>query len=383
MNKKGDSLKKTGFSKIKTVLRQTVSLLSMLFRLIISKTMEILRKLRTMRRQDIIRGLRSIWRKLFSGRGIIRKFMRKSGRMLNDSGRWVLSGTALFLFFYYFLGAQMAENIDVSTQYKIEKRGVPLFETAESMAFLIGREVDDKMWTPNLPIIFPAYVLDNMPNFQKGIIAGIRDVVATVSDFEQNTAAQKQDAEAALQLLNYPPHIWIMSRQGSLSLAPSANSQYRRAGKELRKFSRDGVFVPRNEDLILLLQKISNGLDKAAADNDRHQLRHSADWLDNKADDLFYYNKGYTFALWQISRVLASDYGELLVRQDVEDMWALLDSSLQTAAEFSPLMVRNGKPDSLFATNHLIMQNNYLRRAQVAAEKLINLLGESGNADTD
>lgn len=286
-----------------------------------------------------------------------------------------------FIFFYYFLGSMMAENIDVTTEYNLAEKHLPMFETADSMSFLLKREVDDKMWTPNLPFIFPASILDNMPNFQEGIVAGVRGIVPVIKHFEQNTDAQKDDIKAAAKLLSYPPNVWLMSRKGKFNLAPSSNAQYRKAAAELHKFAKDGVFLPKAEDLDALLQKISTNLQKITVRNEEQQREKSTDWIDTSSDDLFYFGKGYAFALWQISKTLGADFREIILEKNLYAEWTYLVNSLKKAAEFEPMIVRNGAPDSLFKPNHLIMQNFYLQRAIVAAQKIRNGVLKESHAD--
>jgi len=309
---------------------------------------------------------------------VSKKFLKK----LSDSWKIILTVVPLFLLFYYGLGSYIVENIDVKTEYKIEKNdNVPLFKTADGMAFLIRREVDDKMWTPNLPMIFPAYVLDNMPNFQIGVISAVRDVAGTLRYFKSNTDAQNKDIRSAFKFLSYAPNVWIMSRKGKFNLAPSSNSQYRKAANELRKFMRDGIYKPEADDLRLLLKKISAKLQKLTLASEEHVSENTKTGLDREADNLFYNHKGYAFAMWQISKVAGRDYKEIIVKNDLYEDWVRMSASLQKAAEFSPLIIRNGKVDSSFTPNHLLLQNYYLLRAISAAEKIRGNLSEATNVD--
>lgn len=310
------------------------------------------------------------------------KLGKKFFKKLSDSWKIVLTVVPLFLIFYYGLGSKIVENMDVKTEYKFEKSDkVPLFKTADGMTFLIRREVDDKMWTPNLPMIFPAYVLDNMPNFQVGIITAVKDIAGTMRYFKNNTETQSKDIEEAYKLLSYPPNIWIMSRKGKFNLAPSSNSQYRKAGNELRKFMRDGIYKPNADDLRLLLKKISSKLQKLTLDSEEYQQENTAKWFDGEEDNLFYNHKGYAFAMWQISKVLCRDYKDIIVNNDLYEDWVRMSASLQKAAEFSPIIIRNGNPDSVFTPNHLLSQNYYLLRAISAAEKIRGNLSEMVNAN--
>lgn len=277
-----------------------------------------------------------------------------------------------FVFFYYLLGSMIAENIDVSTEYKVQPKHLPMFETAESMSFLLKREVDRKMWTPNLPFVFPASVLDNMPNFQVGIVTGVKDFIPAMRKITQNTDAQKKDLKTAYKLLNYPPNVWLMTRKGKFNLAPSSNSQYRKAAVELHNFPRDGVFFPNVQDLDILLRQISKNLQELSIRNETQQREKSANWIDMSSDDLFYFVKGYSFALWQITKTLGADFKEIILEKDLYTEWTYLVNSLKKAAEFAPRVIRNGAPNSLLVPNHLMVQSYYLQRAIAAAERIDN-----------
>ncbi len=300
------------------------------------------------------------------------KFIKKAGRKLSSSWKTILTVVPMFLIFYYAVGSQIVEDMDVTTEYDVPAEKSPLFETPDSMAFLLKREVDDKMWTPNLPIIFPAYVLDNMPNFQIGIIDAVKDVSNTMRKLSFNTPAQNKDIKDAHKLLSYAPNIWIMTRKSALNLAPSSNSQYRKAAKKLKDYRRNGIFTPTAADLERLVTGIGKELQKIAQANEEYQQENSGDFWDTSSDDLFYHNRGYAFALWQITKTLSADYKDLILDMNVYPEWTYFVSSLKRAAEMKPIIIRNGAPTSVFVPNHLIMQNYYLLRALTAAEKIRN-----------
>ncbi len=286
-----------------------------------------------------------------------------------------------FLFFYYFFGSMLAENTDVTAEYKLPDKRLPMFETTDGMSYLLKREVDDKMWTPNLPFVFPASILDNMPNFQIGIVSGVKEMIPAIRRFEQNTDAQKNDIKAAYELLNYPPDVWLMAHRGKFNLAPSSNAQYRKAAKELQNFTKDGVFLPQTKDLDILLRQINKNLQKITLRNEALQREHATDWIDTSSDDAFYYGKGYAFALWQITDTIAFDFKDVILEHNLYTEWTYLSNSLRKAAELKPFVVRNGAPENLTIPNHLIMQSFYLQRAMIAAEQIRNKLLKENHAD--
>ena len=311
---------------------------------------------------------------------IVKKTKKIIGKM---SGYWkaILIGLPTFFIFYYAFGGYIVENIDISSEYTLPNDKTPLFETPNSMTYLIKREIDDKMWTPNLPVIFPAYVLDNMPSFQVGIIEALRDVSGVLRQFTRNTQKQTADIKEIYKLLSYSPHVWLMSRQNTLKLAPSSNSQYRKAAKKLRDYRRDGVFVANKSDLYIIIDGMEKKLYETAQKSELHQQEHSADFIDTKSDDVFYYNKGYTFALWQISKALGFDFKTVLIHENIYSEWTYFVSSLKKCTELSPLMVRNGSLSGQFSPNHLAVQNYYIMRALLALEQIENKLMRESYAD--
>lgn len=307
--------------------------------------------------------------------------LKNAARHISESWRTLLLSLGSFLLFYYIIGSLVVEKIDVRNECRITTEKSTRFQTADCMAFLIRREVDDKMWTPNLPIFFPAYILDNMPNFQEGMISAVKDISAVLKKMDSHTQDQRTDLKEAHKLLTYSPKIWLLSRKGSFGIAPSANTQYRKAAKKLLRYNERAIFMSEKEDLLKLVEKINGVLLQAEKNSEEYIREHSSDWIDFKADDRFYYNKGYAFALWQIVRALGADYKQIILAHNLYTEWTYLNSSLQKAAEFKPYIVRNGEITSLTAPNHLNIQNYFLARAIIYGENIRYGLTAQDHAD--
>ena len=289
---------------------------------------------------------------------------------ISDWWKTILVCLVTFVAVYYGIGSQLSENIDTTSGYTLPKGENKAFTTAQAMNFLILRETDEKMWTPNLPMLFPAAVLDNMPNFQKGIMAAVRDMSGVVRKVSYLNEVQLSDAKVAFELLNYPPHIWLLSKRGTFGIAPSSNAQYRRAAKRLRKLNERQDFAAASADFDRFIDTIARKLRKIIAAGEEYQREFAGKRFDFRVDDVFYYNRGYAFALWQICRALGVDYKADILKNSVYTEWTFLNSSLRQAAEFEPLWIRNGKPESLGTPNHLMVQNYYLTRALAALEQV-------------
>ncbi|MDO4161591.1 MAG: DUF2333 family protein [Pseudomonadota bacterium] len=302
-------------------------------------------------------------------------FVKKISKKISDSWKFVLSAVFCFLFVYYILGSLWVEDINVTPAYTLPKEKSDKLEMANTMSFLIDREIDSKMWTPNLPFVFPAYILDNMPNFQIGVISSVRDTTGAIKHFANQTPEQKEHIKQADEFLRYPPNIWLMSRKGAFGLSPSSNAQYRKARRELRKYNKE-KYTASAADFTVYLKRLDKSLRRLIQKNDSQIIEHSSQIFDTKADDVFYKTRGYAFGAWQIALSAGSDFKTIIVDNDIYTEWTYLLSSLQKAAEFSPIMVRNAELDSLFGANHLIVQNYYLERALVAVIRIQNKIQE-------
>ena len=137
--------------------------------------------------------------------------------------RWILIALVGLFVLYYPVGALIVENIDDDAQFKPtgivagESRAVAI------AADLVTREVDVHQWTPMQPFFMPAGILDNMPNFQRGIMAAMGRFSTEMMDQLGRTRGSSQtdrDLEQARGFLNEQPNIWIW--QPSVSIWPSA-----------------------------------------------------------------------------------------------------------------------------------------------------------------
>ena len=108
------------------------------------------------------------------------------------------------------------------------------------MRFLINREVNENLWTANLPPFFPSYFLDNMPNYQQVIVSALAVTAAVIGEETQcpENGREKAVMNGAAELLKYPGNVWLFAPDNKLKIAPSSASQYRKARKLLRDYNR-------------------------------------------------------------------------------------------------------------------------------------------------
>ena len=139
--------------------------------------------------------------------------------------------------------------------------------------------------------------------------------------------------------------------------------------------------MPYEKDLLNLIKNITIDLHKKINKEDKHIVENSSKLIDYSADEIFYRNKGYTFALWQLFETLGNDFKDVILQKQIYPEWTYVSSSLRKAAEYNPLIIRNAKLASISSPNHLVVQAYYMERAVSSLEKIQNLLLEENNAD--
>ena len=286
--------------------------------------------------------------------------------------RALIIAFAALIFLYYPLGGALINDLDNNTGYEIKTRPEQS-AAAEMMAFLINREVNQKLWTPALPFFFPSAWLDNMPNYQLGIISAVADLAESLARVQEKTIADGSDpsplSEAA-ELLQYPGTIWMFSPQNSLIPVPSASSQYAKARKLLiryNKFLAAGAETAYKspEDLAFILKRISYDLSRDGIKKLEEQIREeNTSWVDFKADNIFFYNQGKAYGYYLLLQALGHDYKEIIVSRNLYQKWTQMLSALETASAIRPLIVRNASLDSSFSPNHLNYLAFYMLKAQ-------------------
>lgn len=300
------------------------------------------------------------------------------------NGRGIAPLTAaLLILLCYPLGALISEDIDTTTEYEFAKKD-NRSSTVDAMSFLITREVYNKSWTPALPFIFPAYMLDNMPSFQLGLMSSVSTMSkAFAARFDKTTADEdKLPLKNAAELLQYPGTIWMFSPTNKLVPAPSSNSQYRRARKQLQNYNNmlaDGraLFPATAQNLESILQMISTDLQKNSRRLESHIRENSSNWYDGKADNLFYYSRGKLYAYNLLLKALSDDFKDVILQHNVYQGWTSMLKALENAAHLSPAVVRNGRLDSLTAPNHLAAIGLYNNKAVVALQNILAQIKET------
>jgi hypothetical protein len=290
---------------------------------------------------------------------------------------------AALLLVYYLAGMAWLHRIDDDPDFAIESSAPEGGSRSVALtADLIDREINTHRWVGNDPFFMPGSMLDNMPNFQQGVVAGLSRFAIELTDQIARTRGSSQvdpDLNTASGLLRYPGTVWIFDLSTSLAPTASSESQYRRAMSALRDYNQrlaagNAVFETRADNLLATLDRIAADIGSSSASLDRHLAESSGFGLDFGADDAFYANKGRLYAYYLLLRELGVDYARVIQERDLTAAWAQMLDSFRAAATLQPWVVVNGAPDSQLWPSHLAAQGFFLLRARTQLREISNIL---------
>jgi hypothetical protein len=311
---------------------------------------------------------------------------RRAGSATATGGRWIWRWgwrvLLVIVLLYYPVGALIIHNIDDDPQFAARSVTAGESNAVAVAAELVTREVDVHSWTPMLPFFTPAGILDNMPNYQRGIMAALGRFSTELMDQLGRTRGSSQtdrDLEQARGFLNEQPNVWIW--QPSVSIWPSATSaQKYRAGRDRllsynkRLAAGQAVFERRADNLQALLDRIANDHGSDSAVIDQHIIEQAGNLFDMRCDDIFYFNKGRLYANYLLMRELGKDFDPVIREKGLTNAWNATVETFRVAAELHPWIVWNGYPDGLLLPNHLAAQGFYLLRARTQLREITAIL---------
>lgn len=246
----------------------------------------------------------------------------------------------------------------------------------------------------------PSVVLDNMPNWEFGVIQAARDLALVIrNDYSRSQSQSSEDVDVAIAYpkIHFDTNSWIL---------PPTERRYREGIEGFARY-RDRIaaleqpearFFARADNLRVWLETVEKRLgsmsrrlgnsvvsdvintdlagDAAAEANaplgDREPVR--TPWL--KIDDVFFEARGTAWALVHFFRAVELDFAQVLddknasasIRQIIRE----LEASLHPLR--SPIVL-NGGGFGLTA-NHSLVMANYLARANAAVINLRELLDQ-------
>lgn len=286
---------------------------------------------------------------------------------------------------YYPIGMLMVNRIDDDPDFKpagANAIGEGGSQAVAMMAALIDREVNENSWTANDPFFQPGALLDNMPNFQTGIVSALARFSFEMTDQvgrARGSSEADPDLQKAAGLLQYPGDVWIWNPTVSLAIKASSESQYRAARLALIRYNKrlakgDATFERRADNLMATLDRFAADLGSQSAVLDTEVREHSSYFIDTNADDVFYNTKGKLYGYYLLTKGLGEDFAPVIKEKGLQKNWAQLLNTFREAAALAPWVVVNGAPDAQFEPSHLAAQGFYLLRARTQLREITNVL---------
>ncbi len=243
----------------------------------------------------------------------------------------------------------------------------------------------------------PGVFLDNMPNWELGVLIQARDMSRALrKDFSRSQSQSQEDRDLVIAepQFNFDANSWIL---------PSSEREYQRGIDKLHSYM---VRLPNNKDnaqfytradnltrwlgdvetrLGSLSQRLSASVGKPrlntdlAGDAQASQSTDADNLVDvktpwHKIDDIFYEARGTSWALIHLLKAIEIDFADVLenknatvsVRQIIRELEATQDTV------WSPIIL-NGTGFGMLA-NHSLVMANYISRANAAIIDLRRLL---------
>jgi hypothetical protein len=285
---------------------------------------------------------------------------------------------------YYPVGMFMINNIEDDVNFTPSGENVVAggSKAVDMMAGLIDREINVNRWTANDPFFMPSAALDNMPNYQQGVISALARFSFELTDQIGRTRGSSKtdpDLQEAAGLLQYSGTKWAWDPSVSWLPTAASEEQYEKARKSLIKYNKrlaegNAVFEKRADNLLATLDRIALDIGSSTAAIDQHIDENAGSFIDFKADDLFYDIKGQSYGYYLILKSLAQDYETLIKERELANAWSQMLSSLKSVVELNPIVVVNAAPDSQFLPNHLAAQGFYVLRARAQLQEISNIL---------
>ena len=250
------------------------------------------------------------------------------------------------------------------------------------MAGLIDREININRWTANDPFFMPSAALDNMPNYQQGLISALARFGFELTDQIGRTRGSSQtdpDLQEAAGLLQYSGTKWAWDPTISLMPTAASEEQYEKARSSLIDYNKrlaegNAVFERRADNLLATLDRIALDIGSSTATIDKHIDENAGAFIDFQADNIFYGVKGQSYGYYMLLKALAQDYESLIKERGLTNAWSQMLASLKSVIDLDPFIIVNAVPDSQFLPNHLAAQAFYVLRARTQLQEISNIL---------
>jgi hypothetical protein len=274
------------------------------------------------------------------------------------------------------------------------------YTTTSTLIETVGVMLDKRGGYMSNDIMPPWVFLDNVPNWEFGVLTQVRDLARAMrNDFSRSQTQSTEDLDLAEAdpLFHYDNERWIPPdtegryRKGMVALEAYLTRLSSPTNPEAQFFARadnltDWLAIVEKR-LGSLSQRLSASVGQVRLNTDlsgETEARQSTDspsvvmvktpWT--QIDDVFYESRGTAWALVHFLHAMEVDFEEVLRKKNATVSFRQIIRELEsTQIPLHSPMVLNGGQFGLFA-NHSLVMANYIARANAAIIDLRKLLQE-------
>jgi hypothetical protein len=268
---------------------------------------------------------------------------------------------------FYPLRACWVSTIDDDTRFFAKRVDAGQSAGVATMAALLDREVNNHGWVVNSPWWTPTgMLLDEMPNYQRGIIAGLSRFGPWLENrFGRAGAVIDPDLGVAARALAYPPDVYLWDWSRPSGPTGSSGGTYREAMEALQRYNvrltvRRAVFERTAPNLAALLSGVIADLD-AATDLIDAGIMGAGNLT---GSEMFYRTKGSVYAQYVVLNGFGKDFAQVLEARRLTPTWMRMMADLKAAAALRSGAVRKGAPGVVPSPCDLCTQGFFLMRAR-------------------
>ncbi|MAI42581.1 MAG: DUF2333 family protein [Candidatus Azotimanducaceae bacterium] len=247
-------------------------------------------------------------------------------------------------------------------------------------------------------IVPPGVWMDNVPNWEFGVLVQLRDMARTMRNNFSRSQSQSMENPALVVAENqfyFDSNSWML---------PATESEYRKGIRELNTYlvrlgstdETDAQFYARADNLGIWLSEVETRLgslsqrlsasigkrqintslagDSAAkqSTNTSMEIQVKTPWLE--LDDIFYEARGTTWGLIHLLKAIEIDFQDVLEKKNASVSLQHIIRELEASQEtlWSPVVL-NGSGFGIVA-NHSLVMGSHISRANAAIIELRRLL---------
>ena len=304
----------------------------------------------------------------------------------------------LILMFYWDSEPELLDVDQIAVTPVDGKKPVTGYVTATTLAETLRTVMDKRGGYLSNDVFPPGVVMDNIPNWEFGVITQSRDLIrAFRNDFSRSQTQSTEDKDLAIAdpQFHFETRSWII---------PSTESEYRKGIEALDRYrgrlmdedESDAQFYARADNLRdwlaivekrlgSLSQRLSASVGQTRVNTDLQGdtaatqstakpgvVTVKTPWL--QIDDVFYEARGSCWALVNFMRAVEIDFKPVLEKKNATVSLRQIVRELEGTQDtvWSP-MILNGTGFG-FVANHSLVMASYISRANAAVIDLRNLL---------